>query len=91
MSAVLPPLPPLNSNAHQPHAGPLDWRTLVEWLSEDGVISAPDAQRTIARCAQVQSAQHPMVRLASIGMTRVLDGKPSATRCCRCRSCPTNW
>ncbi len=76
MSAVLPPLPPLNSNAHQPHAGPLDWRTLVEWLSEDGVISAPDAQRTIARCAQVQSAQHPMVRLASIGMTRVLDGKP---------------
>jgi general secretion pathway protein E len=57
-------------------AGPLDWRRLVEWLSEDGVISAAEAQRTIARCAQVQSAQHPLIRLASVGMTRVADGKP---------------
>jgi general secretion pathway protein E len=56
--------------------GPLDWRRLVEWLSEDGVISAAEAQRTIARCAQVQSAQHPLIRLASVGMTRVADGKP---------------
>ena len=58
------------------HAGPLDWRKLVGWLSEDGIISVLDAERTIARCAQVQSAQHPVVRLASIGMTRVSDGKP---------------
>ena len=57
-------------------AGPLDWRRLVEWLSEDGVISATEAQRTIARCAQVQSAQHPLVRLASVSMTRLADGKP---------------
>ena len=49
---------------------------LVEWLSEDGIISAADSQRTITRCAQVQSAQHPIVRLASIGMMRVADGKP---------------
>jgi len=76
MSAVLPPKHPLTSAAHRLPAGPLDWRKLVEWLGEDGIISALDAQRTIARCAQVQSAQHPVVRLASIGMTRVLDGKP---------------
>ncbi len=56
--------------------GPLDWRRLVEWLSEDGVISAAEAQRTIARCAQVQSAQHPLIRLASVSMTRVADNKP---------------
>ncbi len=56
--------------------GPLDWRRLVEWLSEDGVISAAEAQRTIARCAQVQSAQHPLIRLASVSMTRLADGKP---------------
>ena len=49
---------------------------LVNWLSDDGIISLVDAERTIARCAQVQSAQHPVVRLASIGMTRVSDGKP---------------
>jgi general secretion pathway protein E len=58
------------------HAGPLDWRKLVEWLSEDGIIDAQEAQRTITRCAQVQSAQHPLVRLASVSMTRLADGKP---------------
>ena len=76
MSAVLPPTPPLNPSAPRLHAGPLDWRKLVQWLSEDGIISPLDAQRTMARCAQVQSAQHPIVRLASIGMTRVAGGKP---------------
>ena len=59
-----------------PYIGPLDWRKLVEWLGEDGIISAAEAARTIARCAQVQSAQPPMVRLASVSMTRLSDGKP---------------
>ena len=79
MSTVLPPAPAtfLRKPASRlPHRGPLDWRTLVEWLSEDGVISASEAARTIARCAQVQSAQPPLTRLASVSMTRVSDGKP---------------
>ncbi len=79
MSTVLPPFPPVSSRkpiARLPHTGPLDWRTLVEWLSEDGVISASEAARTIARCAQVQSAQPPLIRLASVSMTRLSDGKP---------------
>jgi general secretion pathway protein E len=79
MSAVKPPqrtASPPESRGKKPFAGPLDWRQLVEWLSEDGIISPQEAQRTIARCAQVQSAQHPLVRLASVSMTRVADGKP---------------
>lgn len=76
MSAVTHPKPHRDSHVKHGHAGPLDWRKLVEWLSEDGVISAADAQRTIARCSQVQSAQPPLIRLASVGMTRVADGKP---------------
>ena len=76
MSAVLPPSSPKNPPDKELHAGPLDWRQLVGWLSDDGIISVLDAERTVARCAQVQSAQHPIVRLASIGMTRVADGKP---------------
>lgn len=76
MSAVTHPKPHRDTHAKKGHAGPLDWRILVEWLSEDGVISAADAQRTIARCSQVQSAQPPLIRLASVGMTRVADGKP---------------
>ena len=75
----MPPTPPTSSRkstSKLPHVGPLDWRKLVEWLSEDGVISASEATRTIARCAQVQSAQPPLIRLASVSMTRISDGKP---------------
>ncbi|MEO6972958.1 MAG: ATPase, T2SS/T4P/T4SS family [Rhodoferax sp.] len=57
-------------------AGPVDWRRMVEWLSVDGVISAEEARRTIARCSQAESAQHPLVRLASVAMQRSSDGKP---------------
>ena len=77
MRAAVPPKhPPESTTRSAVPAGPLDWRLLVEWLSDDGVISAAEAQRTIARCSQVQSAQHPLVRLASVSMTRVADGKP---------------
>ena len=78
MSAVLPPSSPSFSTTLSDRLpdGPLDWRSLLEWLSADGIISVVEAQRTLARCAQVQSAQPPLVRLASIGMTRVADGKP---------------
>ncbi len=62
--------------ATAPHVGPVDWRRLVQWLQADGVISAEEAQRTIARCAQAESAQHPLVRLASVSMRRASDDKP---------------
>jgi general secretion pathway protein E len=58
------------------HMGPVHWRLLVEWLQADGVISPEEAQRTIARCAQAESAQHPLVRLASVSMRRASDDKP---------------
>ncbi len=56
--------------------GPLDWRRLVEWLREDGVLTDDEANRTIARCAQAESAQHPLVRLASVSMRAATDGRP---------------
>jgi general secretion pathway protein E len=58
------------------HLGPLDWRRLVEWLGADGIISAQEVQRTVARCAQAESAQHPLVRLANVAMARSSDGRP---------------
>ena len=58
------------------HIGPVDWRRLVEWLQQDGIISEEEAQRTVARCSQAESAQHPMVRLASVSMRRLSDNKP---------------
>ncbi len=64
------------SLAKTAHRGPLVLQHLVEWLNADGVISPEEAQRTIARCAQASSAQHPLVRLASVAMQRQSDGKP---------------
>src|SRR4051812_12292446 len=70
MSATPKPL------AQTAYSGPVDWRRMVEWLSEDMVISLEEARRTIARCSQAESAQHPLVRLAAVSMTRASDGKP---------------
>ena len=70
MSAV-----PKTKHARLAH-GPLRWDVIVDWLSEDGVISPEEAKRTVARCAQAESAQHPLVRLAAVAMTRASDGKP---------------
>lgn len=64
------------SLARTEHHGPVDWRRLVEWLSEDGVISGDEARRTISRCSQAESAQPTLVRLAAVAMTRAADGKP---------------
>ncbi|MCF8209707.1 MAG: Flp pilus assembly complex ATPase component TadA [Rhodoferax sp.] len=58
------------------HHGPIDWRRLVEWLQQDAMISQEEAERTISRCAQAESAQHPLVRLASVSMRRKSDQKP---------------
>ena len=53
--------------------GPLDWRSLVGWLREDGIISAEEAERTTTRCASAHSSQHPLQRLAVVGMSRRAD------------------
>ena len=63
------------SSARAEHKGPLDWRRLVEWLQLDQVISAQEAQRITARCAQAESAQHPLLRLASVSVRRMVDDK----------------
>jgi len=66
-----PATPPNTANpAAAPHEGPLELRQLIEWLATDAVISREEARRTIARCAQAESKQAPMVRLANVAMTR---------------------
>ena len=67
--------------SHKPQAtsaakGPLDWRSLVQWLQLDGVISPQELQRITTRCAQAESVQHPLVRLASVAVRRASDDKP---------------
>ncbi|MGA8394016.1 MAG: ATPase, T2SS/T4P/T4SS family, partial [Burkholderiaceae bacterium] len=67
---------PAPGHTPTPHQGPVDWRRLVEWARADGLITREEAQRTVARCAQAESVQHPLVRLASVSMIRASDGKP---------------
>jgi general secretion pathway protein E len=56
--------------------GPLDWRSLVQWLLADAQITAVEAQRIHTRCALAESAQHPLVRLAAVAVRRAKDDKP---------------
>ncbi len=78
MSATPRTVPPTSSAVATPvrHEGPLDLRRLIEWLAQDAVISPEEARRTLARCAQVESRQAPLVRLANVAMSREKDGKP---------------
>ena len=61
---------------HAPLAdsGPLQWRRIVDWLRADGVISAEQAQRTVARCSQAESSQHPLIRLSALSVRAASDG-----------------
>jgi len=58
------------------HAGKLDWRALIQWLRDDGLISTEDADQTARRFAGGQSAQHPLVRIASVNLLRKGTTKP---------------
>ena len=68
--------PPTRGKAAGLVSGPLHWQQVVQWLQADAVISAAEAERTTARCSQAESAQNPLVRLASVAMVRASDGKP---------------
>ena len=50
--------------------GKLEWRRLLDWLSEDDLIERADAERTIKRFSAAHSAQHPLVRLGAAGLVR---------------------
>ena len=51
------------------YSGPLQWRHLIEWMRQDGVITSEEAERTVARIGQAESSQPALVRLAAIGIT----------------------
>jgi len=57
------------------YRGALDWQHLVAWMQADRLISQDEATRISTRCAQGESAQHPVLRLASLGLRRASDDK----------------
>jgi general secretion pathway protein E len=65
-----------STSQHAHHAGKLQWRPLLNWLREDDVISAEDAEQTARRFAGGNSAQHPLVRIAGANLLRKGSAKP---------------
>ena len=53
-----------------PPRGRLDWRQLLDWLREDGLVSDDDAQRVVKRFGAGTSSLHALVRLGGAGLTR---------------------
>jgi general secretion pathway protein E len=68
-------IPARNPAQASAHTGRLDWRVLLKWLRDDGVIGPEDAERTEKRFAAGNSSQHPLVRLGSAGLLRNATGK----------------
>jgi general secretion pathway protein E len=56
-------------------SGKLTWRTVLAWLRDDKLVSLEDVERTARRFAGGNSVQHPLVRIGSVGLTRLGDGK----------------
>jgi len=56
-------------------AGRLEWRRLLKWLRDDGVISDGDHTTVEKRFAAADSKQHPLVRLGSAGLNHARTGK----------------
>ena len=50
--------------------GRLDWRRLLAWLLEDGIIAAADAERVGRRFGAGDSSLHALVRLGGAGLSR---------------------
>ncbi|MGY4829908.1 GspE/PulE family protein [Sphaerotilaceae bacterium SBD11-9] len=69
-----PPKPAKPSSTHP--SGRLDWKRLLRWLLEDGIISVANYEQTSHRFAAGQSAQHPLVRLAKAELMNAKTGKP---------------
>lgn len=67
---------PRAKSGEAPAGQKLDWRVLLGWLAQDGVIDAEQVQRTENRFAAGQSALHPLVRLGNAGLVRVANGRP---------------
>jgi general secretion pathway protein E len=54
--------------------GRLEWRELLLWLREDGLITADDAERVVQRFGAGHTTLHALVRLGGAGLQRAGSG-----------------
>jgi general secretion pathway protein E len=56
-------------------SGRLDWRLLLQWLQDDGLVSADAADRVRQRFGAGDSRLHALVRLGGAGLAEAASGK----------------
>jgi general secretion pathway protein E len=66
--------PSVAASAHP--TGRLDWRRVLKWLHEDGIVTATELKSANERFAAGTSVQHPLVRIANAGLMNAKNGKP---------------
>jgi general secretion pathway protein E len=66
--------------------GRLDWRFLLQWLQDDGLVTAADAERVRARFGAGDSSQHPLLRLGGAELVDARAGWPATLACPTCAS-----
>ena len=57
-------------------SGKLEMSYLLAWMGEDGLVDATELARLTQRYSAGASAQHPLIRLASAGLTDARNGGP---------------
>ena len=67
--------PTKSASASAKPEGRLEWRAMLHWMQDSGLIDKAQVERTEARFAAGDSTLHPLVRLAHAGLTRS-NGKP---------------
>ncbi len=61
--------------ASAPAHGPLEWRDLLRWLHEDGLIDDAGLRQGMDRSAHASARQHALQKVANAGLVRVSDAK----------------
>jgi general secretion pathway protein E len=64
----------MNLSANIPR-GRLEWRQLLQWLHDDGVVGDDEAARIRTRFGAGDSSQHPLIRLGSANLSDARNGR----------------
>jgi len=78
MAAPPTAVPALPTPSVRPR-GPLDWGELLQWLQDDGWVTATDAASVRQRLGAGHSSLHALVRLGGAGLQHAADSRPLDT------------
>ncbi|OZB63627.1 MAG: type II secretion system protein E [Thiomonas sp. 13-66-29] len=66
---------PQGKKAPRPASGALDWRDVLHWLHEDGLIDDAGLRQGLDRCGHASARLHVLHKVANAGLTRPADAK----------------